>query len=295
MLDPRTPRPLKPRTLSVLVIDANKYTLQLLSDILRNLDVGQVVGARDLDVARKLLGEKLFDLVVLSWEPGDPLDGHGFIRQLRRANDARVRQLPLILVMSGLTREKVLAGRDAGADEFVAKPIAPAALQQRLQMVIETPRPFVDHPVYIGPCRRRKNPADYHGQRRRQGEQSAATPIVDAEEEAARDPVRLLLADLRAACATLLGGEASGLPAAIALLAEARKIAVTRADRALVGSLSAFEAYLSAAAGGGLDAKVVEVALTALEQLAALPPAFKDARESVALALGKAIHKKLVA
>jgi hypothetical protein len=35
--------------------------------------------------------------------------------------------------------------------------------------------------------------------------------------------------------------------------------------------------------------------LTALEQLAALPTTFAEARDSVAIALGKAIQKKLAA
>ena len=40
---------------------------------------------------------------------------------------------------------------------------------------------------------------------------------------------------------------------------------------------------------------MITTALTALEQLAALPQNYAEARDSVAIALGKAIQKKLAA
>src|SRR5262249_17411292 len=144
MHDPRKPRALKPRALSVLVVDANNFSRNLIGEILRSLNVINVFPARSEDVARTLLIEKPIDIVLVSWETGDAVDGLASIRSLRRQDDDRLRRLPAILITSGLTRQTVIAGRDAGVDEFLARPISPVAMRQRLEMVIETPRPFVD-------------------------------------------------------------------------------------------------------------------------------------------------------
>ena len=68
-----------------------------------------------------------------------------------------------------------------------------------------TPRPFVDCSVYLGPCRRRKNPADYYGAKRRSGErvEERPTAMVDADEEAAKTPIRIVLTALRESCTHL--------------------------------------------------------------------------------------------
>lgn len=294
MHDPRKPRTLKPRSINVLVVDANSFSRGLIGEILRNLNVANISSARDAGIAHSFLTDRSIDVMLVSWEEADAFNGLDFIRSIRRLDDNRVRRLPVILVTSGLTRQLVIAGRDAGADEFLARPISPAALQQRLQMVIETPRPFVDSSVFLGPCRRRKNPADYYGARRRAGDRSAERPAMVDQDDLARDmPIRRSLLRLREICAA---GRPDLLNAMLEEMKTARSIAADQKDHALHASLASFESYIVVAAPQGqVDQPVVETALSALEQLAALPPTFADARDSVAIALGKAIQKKLAA
>lgn len=294
MHDPRKPRPLKPRSINVLVVDANSFSRGLIGEILHNLSVTNISSARDADIAHSYLIDRPIDVVLVAWEDSDPFNGLDFIRSIRRLDDHRTRRLPVVLVTAGLTRQLVIAGRDAGADEFLSRPISPAALQQRLQMVIETPRPFVDSSVFLGPCRRRKNPADYYGARRRAGERSAERPaMVDQDEVARETPIRRSLTRLREICAA---SRPDTLNAILEEMKTARSIAVDQNDHALHAGLASFESYVAVATPmGQVDQPVVEAALTALEQLAALPPAFADARDSVAIALGKAIQKKLAA
>lgn len=298
MADPRKPRALKPRLLSVMVIDGNNFNRGLTAEILRNLNVGNIWPARDLESAQTILADRPIDLILLSWEPADGNESLLFLRKLRRCPDDRMRRLPVILVTSQLTRQLVLEGRDAGGDEFLSRPISPQAMQQRLEMVIATPRPFVDCAVYVGPCRRRKNPADYHGHKRRAGERGDDRPqhLTDAEEEAAKEPIRVALAALRGACQQLRASEPATLENALRILSQARNIAKENKDHAVVSSLAAFEAYLSLTTPlGQLDGQVVGIALNALEQLASLPLTYVEARDSVAIALGKAIQRKLAA
>jgi CheY-like chemotaxis protein len=295
MQDPRQARVLRARTLSALVIDSNGFTRTLIGDILRSLDVGFVGSARTEDEANTYLLTQTVDLIVISWEEGDALDGLGFCRRLRRRTNDRLRRLPVLFVTSNLTRQLVIDGRDAGVDEFLGKPISPTATRQRLEMVVETPRPFVTSPVYIGPCRRRKNPADYHGELRRSGdhEDASAKPLIDADEVEAQTPIRRALSALRVACRDLNAGS---LRTALACSAEASAIAAAAGDTALQSAISTFNSYITVAAPlRRVEDNVLSTALGALEQLAALPLTYTDARESVASALSKAIQKKLAA
>lgn len=297
MQDPRKPRPLKPRSVSALVVDANSFSRGLIGEILRNLNVTTISSARDADMAAAFLVERTIDILLVSWEEGDPFDALAFVRQLRRMPDERICRLPAVLVTSGLTRQTVINGRDAGVDEFLAKPISPAALQQRLQMVVETPRPFVDCSVYLGPCRRRKNPADYYGAKRRAGERTAERPaMIDQDEVARETPIRRALTRLREICAAVRASRPETLGAAMEELKTAKSIAVEQKDHALHAGLASFESYIAVATPlGQIDPIVIDTALTALEQLAALPANYAEARDSVAIALGKAIQKKLAA
>jgi len=59
-------------------------------------------------------------------------------------------------MMSGQCEYKhVIVARDVGVNEFLAKPISPTALYQRVVPVIENPRAFISQKSYTGPCRRR--------------------------------------------------------------------------------------------------------------------------------------------
>lgn len=297
MHDPRRPRPLKPRTLSVLVLDANNFSRGLIAEILRSLNVTAIHSARSEEIAINYLIERPVDVILLSWEESDAVEGLKFVRELRRMGDERLRRLPVVLITAGLTRQMVISGRDAGVDEFLAKPISPIAMRQRLEMVVETPRPFIDCAVFLGPCRRRKNPADYHGAKRRTADAAApAKPMIDHDEEAAKSPIRLALAALRRTCVELQSGKYDALGEAMQHVAAAKAIAVADKDHALHSAMAAFESYVSVATSmRQLEPHVMETALGALEQLSVLPVNYTDARDSVAIALGKAIQKKLAA
>jgi CheY-like chemotaxis protein len=297
MHDPRKPRPLKPRTLQVLVADSNNFSRGLIGEILRSLNITNISRARSEEMIDAFLIDRPIDLILLSWEEGDSLNGLPFVRRLRKMEDDRLRRLPVVLITAGLTRQMVINGRDAGIDEFLAKPISPLAMRQRLEMVVETPRPFIDCNVYLGPCRRRKNPADYYGAKRRAGERVAERPaLVDQDEIAAQSPMRLALSQLRQTCVHLRASRPEAMATAFEQLKTAKDLAIEAKDHALRAGLASFESYIAIATPlGQLEENVMNTALQALEQLAALPLTFAEARDSVAIALGKAIQKKLAA
>jgi DNA-binding response OmpR family regulator len=69
-------------------------------------------------------------------------------------------------------RKRVLAARDAGVTEFLAKPISANSLYHRIANVVANPRPFIKTETYFGPDRRRGVTQNYSGPERRKGGQA---------------------------------------------------------------------------------------------------------------------------
>ncbi len=75
--------------------------------------------------------------------------------------------VPVIMLTGHTHIDQVRQARDAGVNEFIAKPVSVKTMMQRLVSVIESPRPYVRTKVYFGPCRRRRGADEYRGPERR--------------------------------------------------------------------------------------------------------------------------------
>lgn len=93
--------------------------------------------------------------------------GIEFTELVRKAIDSPNPGVPIIFLTSYSDRKHVYSARDAGATEFLAKPVSANAIYLRLMSIINKPRPFVSARSYFGPCRRRHKSKDYSGRDRR--------------------------------------------------------------------------------------------------------------------------------
>jgi PleD family two-component response regulator len=96
-----------------------------------------------------------------------PVDGVEFARMIRGLPDNVMSMVPIIMITGQLTLARINEARNAGVNEFVAKPITARAIVERLFQIIQHPRPFVRTDSYFGPDRRRKQDPDYQGPKRR--------------------------------------------------------------------------------------------------------------------------------
>lgn len=143
--------------LHVLVADRNHSTATMVQRILftfgfRNMDI-----TTNGDSALALLRSRPFDLIITEWNM-DPVDGVAMVKAIRHAkDDARIpRDIPIIMLTSRADEESVNIARDAGINEFIAKPFSAKAIISRMQQIIDNPRAFIQAPEYIGPDRRRR-------------------------------------------------------------------------------------------------------------------------------------------
>ena len=149
----------------VLIVDDNEHMRQILHAMLRGLGCQNVREAREGGEALEALQGFPADLAIVDYRM-EPMDGVTFARRVR-SPESTCRNLPIIMLTGHSEATRVAEARDAGVNEFLAKPLAPALLVQRLNAVIASERPFVKTETYYGPDRRRRADPYYNGPERR--------------------------------------------------------------------------------------------------------------------------------
>lgn len=149
----------------VLIVDPHPATAKVLGEMVRDACQAEICAAPSTDKALKLA--ETFDPQVIFCElSAGAIDGVAFTRALRRS-DLACRKAPVVLVTAQATAASILAGRDAGAHEFLRRPFTTRDLCRRLEAVVLQTRPWVEAIDYVGPDRRRFNSAEYPGPQKR--------------------------------------------------------------------------------------------------------------------------------
>ena len=166
--------------LNFLIVDDNKHMRLLVKSILNAFGVRNVVEASDGADAFKALKHFPADIIICDWVM-QPLDGLDFVRLVRTGKDSPNPYVPVIMLTGHTEMHRVVEAREAGANEFLAKPVSPMKLYARITSIIERQRNFVKTKSYFGPDRRRQKLASYKGAERRkaQSETIVIAPILN--------------------------------------------------------------------------------------------------------------------
>lgn len=159
-------RPRRIEELRVLVIDEEPNMRKLIRRFLRSVGVASMREASGVEEALGLMREYQVDLLLVECAL-KPVDGFSLVRQVRGGTDGISDEIPIIMMSGQTSKKQILDARNIGANEFVAKPLSVKVLQQRIEAIVERPRPFVRTRKYTGPCRRRRAAPDYAGPERR--------------------------------------------------------------------------------------------------------------------------------
>lgn len=159
-------------SISVLVIDDNKHMSNLMVEILHALGVKKTCQASDAAKAFQELKHFMADVIIVDWHM-EPLDGLDFVRLVRTAKDSPNPYVPIIMLSGYTELRRITEARDAGINEFLAKPISAKSLYQRITAIIDNPRPFIRSKNYFGPDRRRQDMGPPRGVSERRKEAAA--------------------------------------------------------------------------------------------------------------------------
>jgi two-component system, chemotaxis family, chemotaxis protein CheY len=159
--------------LKVLVVDDNPHMRALVVAVLEAVGIKHIHEAGNAEAAWSVLQHNSCDIVFLDWVmPG--MSGLDLTKKIRTSTESPNPFVPIVMLTGHTSVLHVRAARDAGATEFLAKPVSANAIMARLLSIIEHPRPFVRTKVYFGPCRRRRPDNDYRGPDRRAKDEDLA-------------------------------------------------------------------------------------------------------------------------
>jgi two-component system phosphate regulon response regulator PhoB len=134
----------------VLVVEDESAIAELISLNLRHAGY-EVTLAASAEQAQAAVDGVLPDLVLLDWMlPGQ--SGLSLARRWR--GDARTRELPIIMLTARADETDKVAGLDAGADDYLAKPFSTNELMARIRAVLRRKAPeALDAVVEVGGLR----------------------------------------------------------------------------------------------------------------------------------------------
>jgi CheY-like chemotaxis protein len=171
--------------LKVLIVDDNAHMRKLVSAIVRAFGVVEAYETDNAKTAWTLFRQHTPDVIVLDWVLGG-MSGIDLTKMIRTSADSPRPFVPIIMLTGHTGIEHVRVARDAGINEFLAKPVSANALLTRLLSAVVHPRRFVRTSTYFGPCRRRREDSTYRGPERRMGQSGEITgPVSGSAEDVA--------------------------------------------------------------------------------------------------------------
>lgn len=139
----------------VLVAEDYPPMRKLLGQVLFELSVADFIMVSNGQEAIEYLAENEVDILMVD-NVMDPINGTELTRLVRSGQTKADPMTPIIMVSGETSKELIVSARDAGVNEFLAKPISTRMLYQRFMNVIENPRPYVKAEGFFGPDRRRR-------------------------------------------------------------------------------------------------------------------------------------------
>lgn len=152
--------------LSVLIVEDNNHMRTLVRSILMALGIRNITEAEDGASALRLMKTIDADIVFCDWQM-KPMDGIQFTKLVRKSENSPDIYIPIIMLTGHTEMTRVVTARDAGVNEFLAKPISAKNIYQRIKMILESPRQYIRTDEYFGPDRRRRDDPAYNGPERR--------------------------------------------------------------------------------------------------------------------------------
>ena len=158
--------------LKVLVVDDNAHMRKLVTTILQAFGVIQIHESSSGEHAWESFREHNPDIIILDWVM-EGMSGIELMKMIRLNPASPNPFVPVIMLTGHTSLDHVMIARDAGINEFIAKPVSVKTMMSRLASIIEHPRPYVRTTVYFGPCRRRRQD-EHRGPERRAAAKQAA-------------------------------------------------------------------------------------------------------------------------
>ncbi len=187
--------------IDVMVVNPSRALQQILKQVLWDVGLRHLRALRSGAAAWRAMNDLPADLLFVDGELADG-PGTAFVRRLRRSPASPAPFVSVIATIGDPTLQKIMAARDAGADEVVTRPVTVKGVMQKVAAAIDRPRPYVLAPGFIGPDRRhaktanalatnRRNPL------RRDSFEVSAMPLLQMKQRGERQEAEKFITEAR--------------------------------------------------------------------------------------------------
>ena len=121
--------------LSFLILDDNMHMRQILRSIMAGFGARRIFDAGDGADGLEILIDRRPDLIICDWAM-TPVSGADFLKLLRGDKDKTLATTPVVIVTAHARKPVVLEAIRIGIHGFVAKPVAPAVLLNRIETAL---------------------------------------------------------------------------------------------------------------------------------------------------------------
>ncbi|MCU0886441.1 MAG: chemotaxis response regulator CheY [Rubritepida sp.] len=121
------------KSMNVLIVDDYKTMLRIIRNLLKQLEFDNVEEATDGAEALAKLRAGNFGLVISDWNM-EPMTGLDLLKEVRA--DARLKNLPFIMVTAESKTENVVAAKAAGVSNYIVKPFNAETLREKIEKVL---------------------------------------------------------------------------------------------------------------------------------------------------------------
>lgn len=146
-----TPSPFS--QVAVLVVDDDAYLRKIVRSLLIGFGVQRVYEAGDGAQGLEVMQQFKPDVLLVDWEM-PMLNGAEMIRLVRNPETSPQATVPIILMTAHTERHRIEQAMQMGVNEMLVKPFSAKSLLQRLDLVVNHPRPFMQVGNYFGPMPR---------------------------------------------------------------------------------------------------------------------------------------------
>lgn len=149
---------MKPKleNVNILLADSDPQISRIVVSNLNEMGFKRVHYVRDATEALAHITAHPVDILITEWLL-KPMDGIELVRHLRLSPNSPNRSIPIIMLTGKGEYVDVTTARDVGITEFLVKPFTVQTLFERLEHLVDHPRPFILAENFVGPDRRRRS------------------------------------------------------------------------------------------------------------------------------------------
>lgn len=142
--------------LRIVVAEDNPHMRRIVGAMLGGFGCRRIESAGNGEKALRIIGACAADLIIANMHM-PVMDGLALTRRLRDPELSDNPFQPIILLTASSDPKHVIAARDAGANEFLLKPLKASTFYRTICATLETTCCFVKTKTYFGPDRRRNS------------------------------------------------------------------------------------------------------------------------------------------